>query len=191
MGLRADLRVPCSPIRRPPTAPPSPRRIPGTSGCARSDRTPPPPVAKAEPWALAFRVRSIRNPTRTAAPRKTKHRGHGRDPAPAGRARRVSAKAQPGRQQPEPQRKECSAHGEGCNRCRPMLATITLATIWTSLSSSLSARHERLRQYRSMNPWFNAGNRSPFTGGTGVAFLDRRSHRGVTGVTDPKQCHRR
>ena len=59
---------PHSPVRRPPTDRPIPRRTPGTSGSARIDRTPPRPAFSAEQLAPAFRVLSIRSPTRTVVP---------------------------------------------------------------------------------------------------------------------------
>jgi hypothetical protein len=59
---------PCSPARRSPTARPIPPGIPGTSGSAHIDRTPPQPASSAEQSALAFRVPSIRNPICSEAP---------------------------------------------------------------------------------------------------------------------------
>src|ERR1700690_725544 len=73
---------------------------------------------------------------------ETKNRRQRCNPAPTRCSRRVNLKAQPPRQQPEPQRKKCRAHNQGSGRCQPRLTTTMLVRIMRS-AIRISSRSNR------------------------------------------------
>src|ERR1019366_8499781 len=105
------------------------------------------PHVTIEPHHYQLRRRSDRRRRSVSCPsevphapqrhRKTEHRGHGRNPAPSRHTRRVDPHAPHRGEQPEPQRKECSAHGQGSDGGWPVCAPVI-------------ARHRRLRQHPSI-----------------------------------------